>query len=96
MQILSRSALPREQANGTVIDRPIGKYLAPKAKLGDDGSVALYVVLLDIVQEIPSPTDQHQQPSSAVVIFLVHLEVLGEVLDAFGEERNLYLWGAGV
>ena len=55
--------------------------LAAQADLGDDGAVALDVVLADVVEEPPALADQHQQAAPAVVVLLVLLEVLVEVVD---------------
>jgi hypothetical protein len=38
--------------------------------------------LLDVVEQPPPATDQHQQASPAVMVLLVDLQVLGEVVDA--------------
>ena len=38
-------------------------------------------------------TDQHQQPAAAVVILGVHFEMLGEVIDALGQNGDLHVKG---
>ena len=70
--------------------------LPTQAVGGDDRPVPLDVVLLDVVEQVAAATDQHQQASPAVVVLLVHLEVLVEVVDALGEKRDLHLGGPGV
>jgi hypothetical protein len=37
-----------------------------------------------------------KQTTASAIVFLVSLEVLGELLDALGKECNLDFWGAGI
>src|SRR5690349_11004671 len=60
---------------------------AAEAELGDQLAVALDVDAAEVVEHATPTADEHQQAAAAVVILGVHLEVLGEVLDAIGEER---------
>src|SRR5581483_3300713 len=69
---------------------------AAEAELADDAAVALDIVRADVIEQPTPPTHEHKQPAPAVVILLVHLEVLGEVVDPLGEERDLNLGRAGV
>jgi hypothetical protein len=43
-----------------------------------------------------APADQLQQPTAAVMVLPVLAEVVVEVVDACGEQRDLYLWRPGV
>src|SRR3546814_5136726 len=70
--------------------------LAAQAHLGDDRAVALDVVLADVVEEPPPLAHQHQQAAPAVVVLLVLLEVLVQMVDPLGEDRDLDLGAAGV
>ena len=65
--------------------------LSAQAQLGDDRPVALNVILLDVIKQPATTTNQHQQATSAVMILLVSLEMLSEVIDSIGEQRNLNL-----
>ena len=47
--------------------------------------------LLEVLEEAPALADEQQQAAARVVVVLVRLEVLGEVLDALGEEGDLDL-----
>jgi hypothetical protein len=81
---------------GIVIARPKpgddeNVVLATQTEAADDGPITLDVVVPDVVQETATPTDQLQQPSSGVMVALVHFEVLGEMRDALGEDRDLHL-----
>ena len=64
--------------------------LAPQSEFGDDGAVALDIDAGEIIEQPAATTYEHQQASAAVVVLLVDLEVLGQVRDAIGQQRNLY------
>src|SRR5919107_4398380 len=69
---------------------------AAQAETLDDRAVALDLGLLQVVQQPAALAHEEQQPATAVVVVLVHLEVLGEVGDAVAEQRDLHLGGTGV
>ncbi len=66
-------------------------FLLSQTQLADDGTVALNVSLLQVVQKISSVTDHLLQTAAAVEVLLVGSEVLGQVGDAVGKDRNLNL-----
>src|SRR4051794_3387379 len=70
--------------------------LAPQPELADQRAVALEVVLLEIVEEPAAPADEHQQAAARMMVVLVLAQVLGEMVDAVREQRDLHLRGAGV
>src|SRR3954454_14321070 len=70
--------------------------LATQAQLADQRAVALEVLLLQVVQEAAAAADEHQQAAARVVVVLVLAQVLGEVVDARGEQRDLHLGGTRV
>jgi len=51
-------------------------------------------LFLEVPKQSPTLTNHHQQASPAVMILLVDLQMLGEVIDAFGQQRHLDLWGS--
>src|SRR5262245_28049680 len=53
------------------------------------GPIALHVLLSQILQEAAALADQHQQAPAGVVVVLVGLEVVGQPVDALGQERDL-------
>ena len=69
---------------------------APETEFCDDGSIALDVVVGEIVEKTTTASDEHQEPSATVVVLLVHLEVLGEVIDALTEKSDLHFWRPGI
>ena len=71
--------------------RPFLTKLFPDAQLGNHRAVAVDVLLGQVVQEIPALTDHHEEAPAAVVVMLVNPQVLGELVDAGGENGNLDL-----
>ena len=59
-----------------------------QAEFIDDRAIALEIGALEITQQAPAFADLHEQTASAGVVFLVRLEVLGEVVDRFGQQRG--------
>src|ERR1700694_670225 len=68
----------------------------PEPELGDDRSVPLDVGALQIVQQPAALADQLQQPAPRVVVVGVRLEMVGEVIDPFAEDRDLDFGRPGV
>src|SRR5699024_6325721 len=62
----------------------------------DQRAVALDVGRLEVAQHALAAADQQEEPTTAVVVVLVGPRVLGEVLDALGQHRDLDLGGTGV
>src|SRR2546423_1199905 len=65
--------------------------LATQPETGDQRPVPLDVVVFHVVEQPTAATDQHQQTPPAVMVLLVDLQVLGELVDAAGEQRHLHL-----
>ena len=72
------------------------QVLLSQSELADDSTVTLNVCLLEVVEEVSSVTDHLLKSAAAVEVFLVSLEVRGEVVDAGGEESDLYLGGTRI
>ena len=70
--------------------------LAAEAELRDDLAVSLDVFALQVIQQPASPAHHLQEAPPRGMILLVGLEVLGQVRDPPGEDRDLDLGGAGV
>ncbi len=68
----------------------------PQAELANERAVALEVAALKIVQEPAPAPDEHQQPAARVVVLAVRAQVLGELVDPLGQQRDLDLGLAGV
>src|SRR5689334_14121158 len=61
-----------------------------------DRAVAVDVLLGQVLQQPAAAADQQQQPAAAVVVVLVHLQVLGQVVDPPGQQRDLDFRRTGV
>lgn len=70
--------------------------LLSQIQLCDDGTVTLDVHLLEVAQEVTAVTDHLQKTPTAVVILHVGSQVLGQGVDAVGQDRDLNLGGACV
>ena len=66
------------------------------AELLDELTVLIDVVLLDVGEETTTLTDEHEQTTAGVEVLLVGLHVLGQLLDALGQDGDLNLGVAGV
>src|SRR6185369_13411254 len=75
---------------------PAGTGLPAEAELLPQGAVALDVLALQVLQQPAAAADQQQQPTAAVVVVGVHLEVLGQVVDPPGQQRDLDFRRTGV
>jgi hypothetical protein len=72
------------------------KQLLADAEFGDDRLVALGIVFLQVVEQATALADQHEQATARAVIFLVRLEVLRQLANAFAEQRDLDFRAAGI
>src|SRR4051812_4727343 len=70
--------------------------LAPEAELLDQGAVALEVLLRQIVEQPAAAADELEQSAARIVILRVRAEMVGELVDAGGQEGDLHLRGPGV
>ncbi len=66
-------------------------FLLADAELGDDRTVTLDVLGSQVVQHLAALTDHLEQAAAAVVVVDVHLQMLGELLDAGSQDRDLDL-----
>src|SRR5579872_7357606 len=64
--------------------------------LFDQRVVARLVRLLEVIKQRAARCDHFQQPAARMVVVDMVLEMLGEIVDAFREDRNLNLGRAGV
>jgi hypothetical protein len=75
--------------------------LAPSVLLSDvescdDRTVALDIVVHQILEKISSATNHLKESATAVVVVGVSLEMLVERIDSVGKNRDLYLGGSGI
>ena len=72
------------------------RNLAAQTKTLDERTVAVNVNTLEVSKETTTLTNHKKQATTAVVVVLVGLKVLGEVLDALAQNSNLNLRRTGV
>jgi hypothetical protein len=70
--------------------------LLPESQLRDELAVALDVVPREVIELAATLADHHQQPAPRVVVLLVLAQMLGQVVDALGQKRDLHLRRARV
>src|SRR5699024_2984826 len=89
-----RLSRARPYAGGAVPD-PSGtaplRRSAAQAEALDQRPVALDVGLLEVAQQALALADEQQQTTTGVVVVLVLARVLGELLDAVRQQRDLHL-----
>ena len=56
-----------------------------------DRPIAISVNPAQIVQQPPAAADHLQQPAARMMIFLMELEMLGQIRDPIGQDRDLHL-----
>ena len=61
-----------------------------------NGLVTVDVSVVQVIQQPPALTHHHQQPATRTVVFLAVLQVLGQMVDALGQQSNLHVGRTGV
>ena len=80
---------------GDGVRRPFKKLLTD-TQLGDQSTVTVDVLLCQIVQHVAALTNHHQQTTTGVVVMLVHTQVIGQLVDASGQNGDLNLGRTGI
>jgi len=70
--------------------------LTPQPKRLHNSPISLRAFAAQVIKQPPPLAHQFQQATARVMILFMHLEVLGQVLDARRQERNLHLWRTGI
>src|SRR5579884_1291457 len=70
--------------------------LLADAELADHGFVALGIVFLEVVEQTAPLAHQHEKSAARAVVFLVRLEVLRQLSDAFAEQGDLNFRAPGI
>ena len=87
----SRSA----RKEGGDFDVP-GQQLLADAEFRNHGFIPLGIVFLEVVQQATPLADQHEKAAARAVVFLVRLEVLRQLPNAFADQRDLDFRAPGV
>src|SRR5687767_9200393 len=72
------------------------KSLAAQAELFDQRRIAAFVLALEVIKETAALRNECQKTTAGMVVLLVVLEVLGQVLDAFGKNSHLDFRRSGI
>ena len=75
--------------------RPRIKLMTQFELLGN-GLVAADVLALEILEQAAALADHHQQSAAGAVVFLVSLQMFGQMIDPLREQRDLNIGGTGV
>ena len=70
--------------------------LSPDPELADERAVSLDVGVPQVVQQTPLLANQEEKAAARVVVLGMRLQVLGELPDAGGRQRDLDLGGTRV
>ncbi len=84
--------------NGRPADRVARetKALAAKVQLLQQLVILRHVMPLEIIEELATAGSHLQEPAARVEILSVRAQVLGQVIDASGQERDLDFGRAGI
>src|SRR5262249_25146805 len=74
----------------------LGNELLADAEGIDEPTIAVDVLRLQVVEEPAPLDDQLEEAAARVMVLRVDLEVLGQVRDALGQQRDLHFRRAGV
>src|SRR5207248_6004502 len=86
-----------QNSRGAPFDAPRETHLLlPDPQTVDQLAVPGGILRLEVIEQPPALADELEQSAPRVVVLLVRLEVLGQVMDALGEQRDLHLRRAGV
>ena len=66
------------------------RLLLANAQLTDHVAVAVRIVRFQVIQQAAAFTYQHQKTPPGSMVFLVQLEVFGQLADTLAENRNLH------
>ncbi len=66
------------------------------AQLSDDRTIPLDVHLHQVVEQVTALANHLQQATTGVVVLLVGTQMIGQIVDALGQNGDLHLGGAGV
>src|SRR5207248_10618203 len=75
------------RARATHHDAATALGLLAEAELLDQSPVALEVAALQVVEKSPAAPHQHQQAAPGMVVLCLRAQVVGEVVDALGQQR---------
>ncbi len=70
--------------------------LLAQAEAGDQLTIAVDVLALQVVEELATLAHHHQQTTTGVMVLDVSLEVAGQIVDAGGKQSDLHFRRTGI
>ena len=67
----------------------LSEALFAQAEFLDDSAVPIDILLHQIVEKATATTNHFEKTATGVVVFLVLFQVLGQVVDAASQDRDL-------
>lgn len=96
------NASAAQSEKGGPLEPPFPKLLFTQTQFLDQRVVPLNILFLKVCKQVATLIDHHQKAAARMVVFMVALEVIGEVADTLREDRDLNFgaariaFGAGV
>ena len=87
---------PADALKGDRLPHRPSVNLLTNTQLGNQSTVTVDVLGGQIVQHLAALTNHHQQTTAGVVVVLVYTQVIGQLVDAGGQDGDLDLRGTGV
>ena len=73
-----------------------GRVLVPQSQFLDELPVSVDVRALHVVEEATASSDHLEEATTAVVVLFVGAEMVVQIVDAIGEDRDLNAGGTAV
>ena len=83
---------PKGLLNGFFFGTPASLSVAAEAQALYDVLILLRLGSLEVIEQPAALADEHQEAAAGMVIFRVRFEVLGQIVDALAENRDLNFW----
>src|SRR5918992_2348875 len=97
VRLPGRQGVAQRARSITVLGTPVRPpRSAAEPEALDERPVAGDIVVLEVAEQPAAAADHLQEAAARVVVVLVDLEVLGELVDARGQQGHLHLGRAGV
>src|SRR5689334_23248357 len=93
---MSECELSKASARGTRGRIPARNKSAANAEFVDQVLVTLLIGAPQIVEQGAALADKLEQPATRMIVLHVRLEVLGQIVDALGEDGDLHFRRASV
>src|SRR6185437_12925647 len=90
------SVLRFRRTNHAERDGPARNKSPADAEFLDQILVARFIGAAQIIEKLPALPHHLEQPTARMIVFDVGFEMLGEIIDALGEDRHLHFGRPGV